>query len=130
MDRCKPGISANRHIEIGARLSEMRDEIVALEVELGNAYPRSGPNVRMTRALTKARVALDDAKNHGDSMSCNEYPELWCCHWYYPRDWEEYGEMPHTCGICQRHSANAEAIQHHCEEHGTVRGPQYSDKDN
>lgn len=125
MSKRKQGISANRYIEIGAQLSAMRDALVHLEVELGNAYPRSGPKARIARALTKARIALDDVRNHGDSMSCDEYPQLWCSHWYYPRDWEKHGEMPHACGINQSKmfGTDIDAIYQWCSENGTVPGP-------
>lgn len=82
----KKGITRERHIEIGGKIAEIRDEVLRLGVEVANAYPRSGndPRVKFARALMKALAALDQVKNEGDNASCREHPKEWQPEWYYP----------------------------------------------
>lgn len=116
----KSGLTATRHIEIGQRLNEMRNEIMYLFIEFAQAYPMTGERGRVYRDLKKAYDALNDAKNRGDSLSCDEHPEVWCMHWYYPANWEDHGEMPHLCS-CMRTSPEKrkDAVEAHNKKHGT-----------
>lgn len=55
----KPGLSFERHAEIGQRLYEIRQDLVSLVVEIGNAYPQAA---RFPQAISRAHDALDQAR--------------------------------------------------------------------
>lgn len=92
----KPGITFERHIEIGRRLAAIRDELLTLSVEVANAYPRSGERAKFGRRLDTALNAVDSVRCVADSVVYGEHPEKACACVYY-RGEEQYGPMPHTC---------------------------------
>lgn len=59
----KPGVSAERHQELGAELAAIHDRLLVLGVEIQNAYPRSSAAAReaakMESALFRVRTALE-----------------------------------------------------------------------
>lgn len=79
----KPGLSFERHQEIGELLKQMREDIVKLSVEFGNAYPISGPRSRPFKALQKVEKYLDSAKCWAEENYALEYPDKWTTKTYY-----------------------------------------------
>jgi phosphoenolpyruvate-protein kinase (PTS system EI component) len=75
----KPGISIERHIEIGVYLSEMHAEIQTLACEIENAFPRSSKIDTKFRSLTESllrlRSNLEDLgfSAHGDLFKTSVY---------------------------------------------------------
>lgn len=64
----KPRLTAEEHAEIGRQLAQMQRDMVRLQVQLSNAYPRTGIEAEPLRtieavenALRTARHALEDA---------------------------------------------------------------------
>lgn len=85
----KPGITAERHVEIGEQLTDLRAQFAELYREVMNAYPARGARGGIHRtvfreAMKSALHALDEVKNQGDNASLEEWPREWEPHWYYP----------------------------------------------
>jgi len=79
----KPGLSIERHQEIGLELARVRDQLTALACEIGNAYPKASEAGRiaqtMTRPIDRLRGALESrmfAEHQGDGEATT--------HVYYP----------------------------------------------
>jgi hypothetical protein len=77
----RPGIK--RHQEVADQIVRMHGDLMALAVELSNAYPKKHPVVtsvvRTESALAQLRSALDDAL-------CHEHPEVDPQGYYYGRN--------------------------------------------
>lgn len=77
--RSKPGLTLDRHREIGVRLKTIRDELMSLSIDIGRVYPLDGKvgraASRLYGELDKLRCALDDAGfiEHGDDFSIHVY---------------------------------------------------------
>lgn len=75
----KPGLTPARHREIGDRLATLRDELLALGVEVANAYPKNSRESRSllgaVHRLDLARSALDDAfhRDHRAEAAAGAY---------------------------------------------------------
>ena len=80
----KPGISFERHQEIGAELKEMSERLVKLMVEFGNAYPLSGREGKAHSYLSKARHAITDARAFAEETYFREHREKADLNTYYP----------------------------------------------
>jgi len=103
----KRGLTLERHIEVGARLSDLSGELTTLLVETNQHYPVGSPQVQRLKQvvdrLAKARSSLDDAvyREHDDA----------CAHIYYPltedegRGSEHLVALPHRCGTSSRAGA-------------------------
>jgi hypothetical protein len=78
----KPGLPIERHRRIGTELKTMRDSLVKLAVEIGNAYPVTS---RQTKAAEKAWIAIDDLRARLDDAAFREHPEVASPGVYYPR---------------------------------------------
>ena len=77
----KPGLTFDRHVEIGRCLYRIREELVRVSVELEDAYPLSA---RFPQAVNRARVALDRARDAGDVQLREESPDETHVGVYYP----------------------------------------------
>lgn len=79
MPKRKSGLTMARHREIGAELRVMRDTLVTLAVEIGNAYPVTsrhyGVGERAWTAVDRLRSRLDSAMfvEHPDEASTKVY---------------------------------------------------------
>lgn len=66
MPRRKPGLSLERHQQIGLELARIADRLTELSVEIGNAYPVNSPVYRLAmrpgpdEALFRLRAALEN----------------------------------------------------------------------
>ncbi|HBF84961.1 MAG TPA: hypothetical protein DD420_35045 [Streptomyces sp.] len=80
----KPKLTADEHADLGKRLAAVRNELQVLEVQLGNAYPRSGPQAAPARNLEKARKAIDKARCDLENALFHEHPEQAQTTVYYP----------------------------------------------
>lgn len=69
--RQKAGLTLERHREIGAELAQIRDRLVTLACEIGNAYPVTSPQ---SRAAAKAWPAVDSLRSLLDNTVFMEYP--------------------------------------------------------
>lgn len=78
----KPGLSIERHRRIGSELKTMRDALVKLAVEIGNAYPLTS---RQTKAAEKAWIAIDELRTRLDDAAFREHPGVATPGVYYPR---------------------------------------------
>jgi hypothetical protein len=54
----KPGLSPERHTEIGRELAWISDRLTALAVEIANAYPKNGRVSRTALGLIEGRNSL------------------------------------------------------------------------
>lgn len=66
----KPGLSYERHVEIGQQLFEMQEELTHLVTEIDNAYPLSA---RYSIAIRRAASALSGARSEGDSQLARDH---------------------------------------------------------
>lgn len=79
MGKKKPGLTFERHQEIGAELKEMYNRLQSLAVEFSHAYPRSNSAYRelckATEALGGARSGAEDNlfKEHTDRATTKIY---------------------------------------------------------
>jgi len=80
MPKKKHGLTVGEHINIGAHLKVIRDELVHMSVQIGNAYPKASPQdnkvVRATNYVDSLRCLLDDC-------ACREHPHHFDVNWYY-----------------------------------------------
>lgn len=84
------GLTRQRHEELGAALYEMRNQLVKLYVEVGNAFPRQDDDAKkVLHALTRARVELDVARCHLEDLYARQHPATWQMSTYYPGGLEE-----------------------------------------
>lgn len=83
MKRCN-GLTLERHQALGPELKAVRDQLLTLAVEIGNAYPKQS---RQARAAEKAYQALDGLRCAMDDAVCHENQgdtALDLCRIYYP----------------------------------------------
>lgn len=83
MSKRKPGLSFERHQEIGNELKRMQRVITSLCVEFGNAYPISGRMARPYKALDKVDKYLSEARCWAEENLAKEHPEKFTTHIYY-----------------------------------------------
>jgi hypothetical protein len=69
----KPGLTLERHREIGLELAVMRDRLAELGTEVANAYPASGPKGRLGRGLLKLLAQFDQIRSDGENTMCAEH---------------------------------------------------------
>jgi len=86
MPRNKPGLSLERHKEIGQILKKIDQQLASLDVEFGNAYPTTGERARPRRQLLKARAALSEARSSAENNCAKEFPDDWEVSLYYGRE--------------------------------------------
>ena len=79
----KPGLTFERHREIGLELARIRDQLTELMCEIGNAYPKASEPARIaqtvTRPLDRLRSTLESrmfAEHQGNNEATT--------HVYYP----------------------------------------------
>ena len=83
--RTKPGLTMQRHRELGARLHELREELGGLQVELGHAYPYSSADRgRPNHWVSKAYYAVDMLRSALDTEMFREHPAEASVDVYYP----------------------------------------------
>lgn len=79
MPKRKPGLTLDEHRQAGAELKAMHQTLVKLIVQLGAAYPVTGPINRRVKkvqgALSELRCALDDQvfKDHPTRATTRVY---------------------------------------------------------
>lgn len=76
----KPGLSFERHCEIGQQLAAIQEQITSLHVEVGNAYPQGEKLVNM---LYRVGDELGKVRSRADDIVLSVFPEA-CVHVYYP----------------------------------------------
>jgi hypothetical protein len=59
----KPGLTRMEHEELGAKLKQLRDEVLRISVRLDTAYPKLSPAARLSykaaQAVDRLRSTLD-----------------------------------------------------------------------
>lgn len=79
----KPGLTRQQHIQLGAELAALRDEVQNRYVTVANAYPKTS---RQSATLKKALDALDTARCALDNALALEDPDGFEPSVYYPGD--------------------------------------------
>ena len=69
----KPGLTRMEHEELGAKLKQLRDEVLRISVQLDTAYPKLSPAARLSY---KAAQAVDRLRSALDRQVFLDY-----CHW-------------------------------------------------
>jgi hypothetical protein len=78
----KPPLTIQRHKEIGARLSEIRDWLVSLSCEVQNTY---GKTSRPGRLAEQALLSISRLRHQLDEQCYRDCPkEKDTIHFYYP----------------------------------------------
>lgn len=85
MPKRKPGLSFERHQEIGEELKRMQRFITSLCVEFSNAYPLSGRMARPYKSLSKVDHYLSEARCWAEENLATEYPDQFTTDIYYGR---------------------------------------------
>jgi hypothetical protein len=67
----KSGFTLEEHRDTGAKLGMFRNELVSLNVKIGNAYSQS-----ISEDLDKATKLIDRVRSSMDDLVCEENPEL------------------------------------------------------
>ncbi|MEV6165724.1 hypothetical protein AB0L71_28190 [Streptomyces sp. NPDC052052] len=80
----KKRLTVEEHTQLGRHLAAMRDELTTLQVQLGHAYPLTGPEAGPARNLEKATKALDEARSSLENFLFREHPDQATTHIYYP----------------------------------------------
>ncbi|MGO1025650.1 hypothetical protein ACTOXX_34305 [Streptomyces rubiginosohelvolus] len=70
----KPRLTYAQHDELGGRLAAMRSELLALQIQLMNAYPRSGRESVPGKRLEQARHLLGEALDELENCLYDEHP--------------------------------------------------------
>jgi len=87
----KNGLTFERHQAIGAELQELTGRILAVVLELGDAYPFTGERGRAIKHLDAARKKVDLARSCLDDRVFDEHPGEATPSVYYGREaktWE------------------------------------------
>lgn len=71
MSQRRKGFTLEQHRETGARLGKIHDELVDLDCNIANAYPKNE-----TRDLAYAIKKLDNIRSYLDNQLAKEHPEL------------------------------------------------------
>lgn len=71
----KTGLTFERHQEIAAELKDIRERLLTLAIEFGNAYPASGKGGLTYKKLRKAQVTVDAARCWAEEEMFREHPE-------------------------------------------------------
>jgi hypothetical protein len=80
----KPRLTRDQHADIGRALAAISDELTHRTAQLGNAYPRTGPEALPARKLAAAGRALNGTRSALDSALFREHPETAETTVYYP----------------------------------------------
>ncbi|MEU9947073.1 hypothetical protein [Streptomyces sp. NPDC047939] len=80
----KPRFTFEEHVDVGLRLSAVRDELLHLGTRLSNAYPRSGPEAEPSQCLDEALKAVERARVELERVLNGEHPEQAQPSVYYP----------------------------------------------
>lgn len=81
----KPRMTIEEHVELGRHLASMRGELLSCQVQLGNAYPRSGTEAVPARKLEVAVRAIDEARTELENAMYREHPQMARTSTYYPQ---------------------------------------------
>ncbi|PBC77584.1 hypothetical protein BX265_2335 [Streptomyces sp. TLI_235] len=80
----KPRLTADQHAELGRALAGIHDELVHRKVQLGSAYPKTGPEAEPAREIEKALGALRKARTALENAAFREHPDTATTQLYYP----------------------------------------------
>lgn len=80
----KPRFTAGEHADAGRRLAFIHNELIRLQVQIENAYPRSGPEGRAPEQIRQAIQRLDRARSALDDALAREHPAEFSTRTYYP----------------------------------------------
>ena len=80
----KKGLSFEQHQNIGEELFRIREYIVHLCCEVGNAYPITSKKGKAYRELTKAYKSIDEARSELEEMLFKDFTNQADVHVYYP----------------------------------------------
>ena len=69
----KPGLSLERHKQLGPELAEIQAYLARLQCEVGNAYPRT---TKALRDLKRAEDALEVARRAMENLMFDIDPEM------------------------------------------------------
>lgn len=75
MSKRKPGISLERHAEIGAEMARVHDWLVELSCEIANAYPRDQKVVRAAHRLGSLNARPSDLDHLRSELENAMYAE-------------------------------------------------------
>ena len=80
----RPGLTKERHEEIGPELARIAGRLTTLGVEIANAYPKNG---RLSKFAIKMDKALNTVRSRLDDEYCSLCPpdDHECIYCYYPR---------------------------------------------
>lgn len=77
----KPGLTRRQHVELGATLQRVYEDLVAASVLLSNSYPQTAKCVKASNAAWRG---LDTLRCELDNVSANQLPgDLWSPTIYY-----------------------------------------------
>jgi hypothetical protein len=84
----RPGLTKERHEEIGPELARIEDRLITLGVEIANAYPK---NSRLSRFAIKMNNALGTVRCRLDDEYCSLCPpdDRECIYCYFPKNVEK-----------------------------------------
>lgn len=70
----KPRLTLEEHDELGARLAGLRSELLAMEIQLGRAYPKTGHEAEPAKKMGEARQVLAVALDRLEDRLYDEHP--------------------------------------------------------
>lgn len=70
----KPRLTYDEHDQLGHHLAAIRSELLTLEIQLANAYPRTGPESVPARRVAEARQILGEALRNLEDRLYAEHP--------------------------------------------------------
>lgn len=80
----EPGITFERHQEIGAELSRIDQILTEISVEFFNAYGLIGTKGKAASELRKAVHAVSRARSNAEDQFLKEFPDTASLDTYYP----------------------------------------------
>jgi hypothetical protein len=83
MPKRKPGLSLERHKEIGKELKQMHNDISSLLVEVGNAYPISGKRGKALKHIQQISNSLIEARSELENLLFQDFPDDATTKFYY-----------------------------------------------
>ncbi|MFI1161402.1 hypothetical protein [Streptomyces sioyaensis] len=94
----KPRLTFEEHVEMGRALASMRNELLHRDIQLENAYPRSGPESVPAKKLDAAVRAIDDARAELENALYREHPGVAQTSVYYPPSEDRVRAFPDPRG--------------------------------
>ncbi|MGW1814107.1 hypothetical protein ACWCQM_11175 [Streptomyces sp. NPDC002125] len=70
----KSRLTFEEHDQLGAHIAQMRHELLRLEIQLGRAYPKTGPEAVPAQRLAEAREVIALALDSLEDRLYDEHP--------------------------------------------------------